>query len=598
MARTPDVIALTCEGESLTYAELDRRANAVAHRLVAMGAGPEVLVGLCVERNIGMVVGILGILKSGAGYLPIDLSYPPERVAFMLEDAGVPVLLSQRSLQASLPNYQGALLFLDDVTESVEQTPESGAIPENLAYVIYTSGSTGKPKGCQITHANVVRLFDQTDQWYGFQPSDVWTLFHSCAFDFSVWEIWGALLFGGKLVVVPYWVSRSPEAFAELLRRERVTVLNQTPSAFRQLTPFVLAAISPEEQALRYVIFGGEALELASLLPWMERYGDRKPALINMYGITETTVHVTYRPITLKEVRAGQGSVIGEPIPDLAVYVLNPQRQPVPLGATGEMYVGGAGLSRGYLRRPELTEQRFIKNPFGPGRLYRTGDLARRLPNGDLEYLGRIDHQVKIRGFRIELGEIEHALESIPDVLRAAVVVHQNGEDQNLIAYLVSVPGVPLTPAELRGALLQTLPDYMVPAAFVMIDAMPATPSGKLDRKALPAPDFAVVRKTRDSVPPSTHTEIALARIWESLLKIDKVGIHEDFFDLGGHSIMAVRLMTQIRSSFGVQLPLHHIFRTSTISGLAALIESKLWVQSGPHTTDAAAAGPQLEIEI
>ncbi|HLK09514.1 MAG TPA: amino acid adenylation domain-containing protein, partial [Candidatus Angelobacter sp.] len=350
-AQSPELVAVACDGESLTYRELDRRANAVANRLVSLGAGPEVLIGLCVERSLGMVVGILGILKAGAAYLPIDLSYPPERVAFMLEDAGVPVLLSQRSLEASLPKHQGVVLFLDDVTDGVDETPANLATPESLAYVIYTSGSTGKPKGCQITHANVMRLFDQTDHWYGFQPSDVWTLFHSCAFDFSVWEIWGALLYGGKLVVVPYWVSRSPEAFADLLRRERVTVLNQTPSAFRQLMPFVLGSISPAEQTLRYVIFGGEALELASLLSWMDQYGDSKPALINMYGITETTVHVTYRPITLKEVRAGSGSLIGEPIPDLAVYVLNPQGQPVPVGVSGEMYVGGAGVARGYLRR-------------------------------------------------------------------------------------------------------------------------------------------------------------------------------------------------------------------------------------------------------
>jgi acyl-coenzyme A synthetase/AMP-(fatty) acid ligase/acyl carrier protein len=337
---------------------------------------------------------------------------------------------------------------------------------------------------------------------------------------------------------------------------------------------------------------GGEKLtrELADqLLP-------RCATLWNVYGPTETTVWSSAARIEAD----GQPITVGTPIANTTFYVLDTHMKPTPVGAPGELYIGGDGVARGYHNRPQLTLERFVANPFGPGRVYKTGDRARYRADGTVELLGRNDDQVKVRGFRIELGEIEHALQSIPDVLRAAVVVHQNGEgeDHNIIAYLVPVPGVPLTPAELRGALLQTLPDYMIPAAFVMIDAMPTTPNGKLDRKALPAPDFAAVRKTRDSVPPSTDTEIALARIWESLLKVDKVGIHENFFDLGGHSILAVRLMTQIRSSFGVQLPLHHIFRTSTISGLAALIESKLWIQSGPHMADAAAAGPQVEIEI
>ena len=490
VARTPEAIAVTCEGQSLTYAELNRRANLVANRLIALDAGPEVLIGLCVERSIAMVVGILGILKAGAAYLPIDLSYPAERVAFMLEDAVVPVVVSQRSLETRLPKHQAKVLFLDDVTDG-EEASGSKAEPENLAYVIYTSGSTGKPKGCQITHANLVRLFDQTDGWYGFGESDVWTLFHSCAFDFSVWEIWGALLYGGRLVVVPYEVSRSPEAFARLIRSEGVTVLNQTPSAFRQLIPFAVAGISPDEQTLRYVIFGGEALDLASLLPWMQQFGDTQPALINMYGITETTVHVTYRPIRLKEVQERSGSPIGEPIADLAVYLLNSHGHPVPVGVAGEIYVGGAGVARGYLRRPELTAQRFIESHWaGGGRLYRTGDLARRLPNGDIEYLGRIDQQVKIRGFRIELAEIEYALQSLPEVIEAVAVVDGQGDDKRIVAYLVMTPGVAFSPSELRGLLLQSLPEYMIPAVFIPVEAMPISPNGKLDRKKLPAPGY------------------------------------------------------------------------------------------------------------
>jgi len=568
VARTPEAVAITCDGESYTYKELDRRANAVAKRLVSLGAGPEVLIGLCLERSLGMVVGILGILKAGAAYLHIDLSYPPERVAFLLEDAGAPVLLSQRSLANSLPKHQGTVLFLDDVTQGVDEAPATDSKPENLAYVIYTSGSTGKPKGCEITHANVVRLFDRTNHWYKFQPSDVWTLFHSCAFDFSVWEIWGALLYGGRVVVVPYWVSRSPEAFAELLRRERVTVLNQTPSAFRQLTPFVLDTISAADQTLRYVIFGGEALELASLLPWMQQYGDSKPALINMYGITETTVHVTYRPITLKEVRAGSGSLIGEPIPDLAVYILDPQQQPVPLGVAGEMYVGGAGVARGYLRRPELTAQRFIQNPFRSSeRLYRTGDLARRLPNGDLEYLGRIDHQVKIRGFRTELGEIESVISQFPGVREVVVITREDKPgDKKLVAYYCAAEEVALEP--LRAHIKISLPDYMVPAAFVRMDALPLTSHGKVDRRALPAPDTSAMSRKDSYVAPRTATEQTLARIWSDVLGVAEPGVHDNFFELGGDSILSIQVISRARQ-VGLKISPRELFQSPTIAGLA-----------------------------
>ncbi len=584
VARTPDAIAITCEDESYTYRELDRRANAVARRLISLGAGPEVLIGLCLERSLGMVVGILGILKAGAAYLPIDLSYPPERVAFLLEDAGAPVLLSQRSLANSLPKHQGTVLFLDDVTEGVDEAPENAAKPEDLAYVIYTSGSTGKPKGCQITHANVVRLFDRTNHWYGFEPTDVWTLFHSCAFDFSVWEIWGALLYGGRVVVVPYWVSRSPEAFAELLRRERVTVLNQTPSAFRQLTPFALETISAADQTLRYVIFGGEALELASLLPWMQQYGDTRPALINMYGITETTVHVTYRPITLNEVRAGSGSLIGEPIPDLAVYILDPQQQPVPLGVAGEMYVGGAGVARGYLRRPELTAQRFVANPFRPSeRLYRTGDLARRLPNGDLEYLGRIDHQVKLRGFRIELGEIESVIAQFPGIREVVVITREDKpSEKKLVAYYCAAKEVALD--SLRAHIKVSLPDYMMPAAFVRMDALPLTSHGKVDRRALPAPDISAISRKDSYVAPRTAPEQTLACIWSEVLGVAEPGVHDNFFELGGDSILSIQVISRARQA-GLAISPRELFQSPTIAGLAAAAPQAI---SAVETTEAA----------
>jgi amino acid adenylation domain-containing protein/non-ribosomal peptide synthase protein (TIGR01720 family) len=587
-ARTPDGIAVTCDGESLSYAELNRRGNALAERLISLGAGPEVLVGMCLERNLGLVVGILGILKAGAAYLPIDLSYPPERVAFMLEDAGVPVLVSERSLAAKLPPYQGTILFLDDVKGEVEQNPARRATPQSLAYVIYTSGSTGKPKGCQITHANVVRLMEQTEAWYGFGASDVWTLFHSCAFDFSVWEIWGALLYGGRLVVVPYWVSRSPEAFTELLRKEAVTVLNQTPSAFRQLTAYVLAAIPAAEQKLRYVIFGGEALELASLLPWMEQYGESQPKMINMYGITETTVHVTYRPITLKEVKGGWGSLIGEPIADLAVYVLDQQGQPVPYGVAGEMYVGGAGVARGYLRRPELTAERFIESPLISGRLYRTGDLARRLPNGDLEYLGRIDHQVKIRGFRIELGEIESVISSYAAIREVTVIAREDKPgEKRLVAYYCAAQDVDLD--ALRAHMKLRLPDYMIPAAFKRMEVLPLTSNGKVDRRALPAPDASHVSRKNNYVAPRTAAEQVLAQIWGEVLGIEAPGIHDNFFELGGDSILSIQVISRARQKSLVITP-RELFQSPTIAELAAVAPqaASLPVQLQTRTGDVA----------
>ena len=347
-----------------------------------MESSADTLVGLCLERTNELVIALLAILKAGGAYLPIDLAYPAERLAFMLEDAEVPLLITQRSLESKLPETKARVLYVEDLLAGLPQGNEednlkSSANADHLAYVIYTSGTTGKPKGSMITHRNVTRLFGATQAWFGFDEHDVWTLFHSCAFDFSVWEIWGALLYGGRIVVVPFLVSRSPEAFYDLLAEEQVTVLNQTPSAFRQLIRAEEAA-GEKDLALRYVIFGGEALEMQSLRPWFERHGDQKPRLVNMYGITETTVHVTYRPLSKSDLDSG--SVIGVQIPDLQIYILDPLGQPVPVGVPGEMYVGGSGLARGYLRRPELTAERFIPDHLtgrSDSRLYKTGDLAR-----------------------------------------------------------------------------------------------------------------------------------------------------------------------------------------------------------------------------
>ncbi len=443
--RAPMAVAVIYEDKQLTYRELNQRVNQLAHHLQALGVGPEVRVGLCVERSLEMVVGLLGILKAGGAYVPLDPAYPAERLAFMLADTQIPLLLTQQRLLPRLPKHEAQVVCLDASWEAIAgestENPISRATAKSLAYVIYTSGSTGKPQGVMVDHANVVRLFAATHVWFHFHERDVWTLFHSYAFDFSVWELWGALLYGGRLVVVPYWVSRSPEAFYDLLCTERVTVLNQTPTAFRQLLQMEETSGTTKHLFLRLIIFGGEALDPLLLRPWFDRHKEQSAQLINMYGITETTVHVTYYQLTMADLRAAGGSIIGRPIPDLQAYVLDQHLRLVPIGVPGELYVGGAGLARGYLNRPELTAERFIPNPFSdkPGsRLYKTGDLVRYRSDGTLEFLGRLDHQVKIRGYRIELGEIEAALNHHPTVRESVVLAREDVPgDKRLVAYVV-----------------------------------------------------------------------------------------------------------------------------------------------------------------
>ncbi|MFO0762663.1 MAG: non-ribosomal peptide synthase/polyketide synthase, partial [Byssovorax sp.] len=540
--RTPDAIALTFEGQHLSYRALDEQANRLAHHLRALGVGPDVLVGLAVERSVGMVIGILGILKAGGAYLPLDPEYPKDRLAFMADDSKMPVLVTQSSQLGLLPPGEARVVLLDDGGAAFAHEPATrlGRIsaPEHMAYVIYTSGSTGKPKGVMVEHGHVTRLFTATDAWYHFGDRDVWTLFHSYAFDFTVWELWGALLYGGRLVIVPFWVSRDPQAFYKLLLRERVTVLNQTPSAFRQLVREDEAAGDARQGlCLRYVVFGGEALDIGQLRPFWDLRGDKEPQLVNMYGITETTVHVTYRPVSMADLARAWSSVIGQPIPDMQLYILDRNKEPQPLLVPGEIYVGGAGTARGYLNRPELSAERFLPDPFLPGRgmrLYRTGDLARRLPNGDIEYLGRIDQQVKIRGFRIELGEIEASLAAHPAVQEVVVLVREDTPgDKRLVAYLVCATEPGPSADELRAFLQQRLPAYMVPAAYVTLLALPLTQNGKVDRKALPAPEAGSGREGTH-VDPRTPIEEVLCGIWAQVLRVDLVGVHDDFFMLGG----------------------------------------------------------------
>ncbi|MBD1908662.1 non-ribosomal peptide synthetase [Funiculus sociatus GB2-A5] len=572
--RSPDAIAVVFEDEQLTYRELNQRANKIAHYLQSLGVGAETLVGICVERSLYTVVGLLGILKAGGAYVPLDPAYPSERLAFMLENSQVPVLLTQQSLVEALPTSKAKVVCLDTwgIAQESDANPVTQTTTDNLAYVIYTSGSTGQPKGVLIPHGNVVRLFDAVQSWYQFSDRDVWTLFHSYAFDFSVWELWGALLFGGRLVVVPYWVSRSPELFYDLLCKQQVTVLNQTPSAFRQLIRAEELANPTQALSLRLVIFGGEALNLQSLKPWFDRHGDQFPQLVNMYGITETTVHVTYRLLTAADLNLVSGSVIGCPIPDLQIYILDSHQQPVPIGVPGEMYVGGAGLARGYLNRTDLTSERFISNPFKihnpqSERLYKTGDLARYLANGDIEYLGRIDDQVKIRGFRIELGEIEAVLTQHPAVCEGLVVTQgENSGEQRLVAYVVPYPEQAITISELRSFLNQ-LPNYMIPAAFVLLEAIPLTPNGKVDRRALPTP-VATPERDVAFVAGRNFVEQVLTEIWAQVLGVQSVGIHDNFFNLGGDSIRSIQVRTQAQKH-GIDFSIEQLFRYQTIGELA-----------------------------
>ncbi|HEX7239065.1 MAG TPA: amino acid adenylation domain-containing protein, partial [Longimicrobiaceae bacterium] len=584
--RAPDAVAVTFEGESLTYAGLRARSDRLAGVLRGMGIGPEARVGLCVERSLETVVGVLGILKAGGAYVPLDPGYPEERLAYVLADSAVPVLVTQERLAGALPEFGGEVVVLDGDGGAAADAPEPtvSVRPDSAAYVIYTSGSTGRPKGVVVTHANAVRLFTATDHWFGFGAEDVWTLFHSYAFDFSVWEIWGALLYGGRLVVVPQETARSPEAFLALLRREGVTVLSQTPSAFSSLVRAEEEAAGGSDLALRYVVFGGEALDPAALRPWTERHGEERPRLVNMYGITETTVHVTYRPVGREDVEGARGSRVGVAIPDLRVYLADRHGEPVPPGVPGEMLVGGAGVARGYLGRPELTAERFVPDPFGgePGaRLYRSGDLARLRPGGDLEYLGRIDQQVKIRGFRIELGEIEAALLEHPGVREAAVLAREDAPgDRRLVGYVVAGGAAAPSVAELRDWVGARLPEHMVPAAFVALERLPLTANGKLDRRALPAPDAARPDLGGDFVAPRTEAERVLARVWSEVLGVEEVGVRDNFFALGGDSIRSIRVVARAREA-GVEVSLPQLFRGQTIEAVARSLEDAAPPESG-----------------
>jgi amino acid adenylation domain-containing protein len=593
--RTPEAIAVSFDRQQLTYREMNTRANQLAHYLRGLGVGSEELVGVCIERSLEMVVALLGILKAGGAYLPLDPDYPKERLRFMLEDAKVRVVVTQEKHLAicsqSGLSRQPTCVLLDPagtvVAHERAANPWNENRTETLAYVIYTSGSSGQPKGVKVNHHSVVNLFYATQSKLGFDKTDVWTGFHSYAFDFSVWEIWGCLLSGGRLVIVPLQLTRSPDGFLELLSRERVTVLNQTPTAISQLVERMSVDSDIPDLNLRLIICGGELLTptlATSLLKW-------GIPLWNFYGPTETTVWSTIHEITLTDANDLFVS-IGRPLANTKIYILDPELQLVPIGVPGEICISGAGLARGYLNNPELTAQKFVPNPFEKGkRLYKTGDLARYLTNGNIQFLGRLDNQVKVRGYRVELGEIEATLRQHAAIEEAVVVLWDDASEKDartnnlgsettssapicrMIAYIVSADQN-LSIAEVRAFLREKLPEYMMPSTFLFLDSLPVSANGKIDRQALPVPKDLRSGLEYVRAEPRTPIEEMLAEIWKEVLKLDSVSVNANFFELGGHSLLAIQIISRVRDTFDKDVSIHAMFEMPTIAGLASSLEN------------------------
>ena len=569
--RTPEAVAVIFEDQQLTYGELNRRANQLAHHLQQLGVKPEALVGLCVERSLDMVVGLLGILKAGGVYVPLDPAFPAERLAFMLEDSQAAVLVTQQHLLAQLPAPGTSVVCLDADATALAQHSEANPLSEvtsaQRAYVIYTSGSTGKPKGVQIPHRAVVNFLLSMRQQPGLSTEDVWLAITTLSFDIAALELFLPLIVGARLVVASRETVANGAALAETLKREQVTVMQATPVTWR-----LLLAAGWEGKADLKILCGGEALPL----DLAQQLLTRAASLWNMYGPTETTIWST-----LCKVEPGQEAIsIGRPIANTEVYLLDAHLQPVPVGVPGELCIGGDGLARGYLNRPELTAERFIAHPFSnePGaRLYRTSDLARYRPDGMIEHLGRLDFQVKLRGFRIELGEIEAVLSQHAAVRQAVVMAREDVPgNKRLVAYVVASQQPEPTSTELRGFLKEQLPDYMLPSAFVCLESLPQTPNGKVDRHALPAPELTRLTAEESFVAPTLRVHDQLISIWEELLEARPIGIRNNFFDLGGHSLLAARMINRIEQDFGKRLPFVTLFAEPTIEHLAnALLEEE-----------------------
>ncbi len=562
--RTPQAVAVEFGGSSLDYAELNLRANQLARLLQQQGVTRESLVGVCLERSLEMIVALLGILKAGAAYVPLDPAYPKDRIQHVLEDAHVRLLVTQPELLKQLP-ASAKTLCLDPRWKAL--TGESGdavatdVTSSNLAYVIYTSGSTGKPKGVQLEHRSVVNFLCSMQKQPGFAPKDVLVAVTTLSFDIAGLEMYLPLLSGGRIVIAPREATYDGRLLSELIEKSKATVIQATPATWRLLFESGWRG----DRNLK-VLVGGEALPAELAHELVARCGE----VWNMYGPTETTIWSSvYR------VQGDEGRIlpIGRAIANTTFYILDDARQPVPIGNEGELYIGGEGLARGYFERPELTAEKFVPDPFSAlpqGRMYRTGDLARFREDGNVEYLGRLDHQVKIRGFRIELGEIEAVLDQHADVLRSVVVAREeNSGDKRLVAYVVCDTESTVGSAELREHARKQLPDYMIPSAIVQLATLPLTPNGKVDRKALPAPKATDFASDANFVAPRDPVELKLANLWEETLGIHPIGVKTSFFDLGGRSLLAARLFTQISRAFGKDLPLATLFRAPTIEQLA-----------------------------
>jgi amino acid adenylation domain-containing protein len=572
--QTPDGIALVFEEEQLTYRELNQRANQLAHYLQSVGVGPETLVGIAVERSLEMVVGLYGILKAGGAYVPIDPAYPAERIAYMLEDANVPVLLTQEKLLDILPPHKAQVLCLDRdwdalmAGQSIE-TPVCKATLENLAYTIYTSGSTGKPKGVMNTHAGILNRLLWMQETYNLTESDRVLQKTAFSFDVSVWEFFWPLMFGARLVVARPEGHKDSDYLVQTIIDQQITTIHFVPS---MLQIFLMAKDVEKCDSLRRVICSGEALPLDLQNRFFTRLNTE---LHNLYGPTEAAVDVTYwecqRESDLRTVP------IGRPVANTQIYILDSYMQPVPVGVSGELHIGGVQVARGYLNRAELTAEKFIPDPFSDNPqalLYKTGDLARYLPDGSIEYLGRLDNQVKVRGLRIELGEIESVLSQHPAVRDTVVLAREDVPgDVRLVAYLIPDQNQKLSISDLRNYIKQELPDFMVPSHFVTLDEFPLTPNGKIDRRFLPSPIGLRPELGSDYVAPRTEIERTLSSIWKAVLHLEKIGIHDNFFELGGHSLLATQVISRINKAFAVGLPLRSFFKSPTIEALSKVVE-------------------------
>ncbi|MBL3646967.1 non-ribosomal peptide synthetase [Bacillus sp. RHFS10] len=577
-AEHPDHIAVVCGHSQLTYRDLKEKADRTAAMLIKQGVGTGDIVGLMLDRSPDMIIGILSILKAGGAYLPIDPEYPQDRISFMLNDSGTELLLTERG-QNKPADYSGEMLYIDEAkNDSIPSDLKSQeTLADQLAYVIYTSGTTGKPKGVMVEHRNVISLLKHQNLPFEFGHEDVWTFFHSYCFDFSVWEMFGALLNGSTLVVVSKETARDPHAFRLLLKKERVTVLNQTPTAFYGLMHE--DQNHPDRLNIRYVIFGGEALQPGMLQSWNGKYPHTE--LINMYGITETTVHVTFKKLSAADI-AKNNSNIGRPLSTLQAYVMDAHMNLQPIGVPGELYIGGEGVARGYFNRDELTADRFVPNPYLPGdRLYRTGDLAKRLSTGELEYVSRIDGQVKVRGHRIELGEIQAALLQLPIIKEAAVITRKDEQGQTAVyAYLVTKDRQAASTSDIRASLKTMLPDFMLPARLIQIDNIPLTVNGKLDQKALPEPEKHAY--PADDISPRNEIEKVMADIWEELLDVNELGISANFFELGGDSIKALQVCARLKQR-GFETTVREMFEHQTLGELSAHVRKAVHViDQGP----------------